>query len=345
MTTHVVGLDIGSRTLRAVEVKGGGKKPPSVIRYHEVDLSPGAVRGGEVAEVGNVTTALRRLWSEAKFGTKDVVLGMGSPKVMVRDLSVPRLAPADLKAALPSFVNDMLPMPASEALLDFYPISESTTEAGVMANGLLIATVKEGVLANVETLQGAGLNPVSVDLIPFALMRTGDAAPMGNVAHIDVGGATTNVLIASNGVPQFVRIMAAGGDGVNAALRDRAGLDFDRAEQLKRTYGIAAPGSVSPDLEDVCTIVRESSWELLTSLRNTLAYFSQSRNNEVFSAIVLSGGASRLPGFSAALREITGINIMVLNPFTRVGQPKMTPSDIEPRSMHVALGLALGAIK
>ena len=81
-----------------------------------------------------------------------------------------------------------------------------------MVRGLLIAAVKQAVLANVNATQLAGLTTVDVDLIPFALSRVLLSRPgvRGTVALVDIGGSTTSVVIASDGVPQFVRIIATG---------------------------------------------------------------------------------------------------------------------------------------
>ena len=85
-------------------------------------------------------------------------------------------------------------MPVADALLDFYPISESTTEAGPVVHGLLVAAIKDAVKANVTAVQLAGLTPVAVDLIPFALSRLhARDRENGTLAFIDVGARTSHV--------------------------------------------------------------------------------------------------------------------------------------------------------
>ena len=167
----VVGVDIGDDSVRAVEVTGLDKERPTVVRYREISLPEGAVKDGEVAEVNTVAAALRQLWSAGGFRSKKIVLGVGNSKVLVRDLTVPRLGAKEIRQSLPSHVQDMLPVPVADALLDFYPISESTSEAGPVVHGLLVAAIKDAVKANVTAAQLAGLSPVAMDLIPFALSR------------------------------------------------------------------------------------------------------------------------------------------------------------------------------
>ena len=87
MAKSIVGVDIGSTTLRAVELADAAKPRPTLLRYHEVLLPEGAVSRGEVLEPNTVADALKHLWSEGGFKSKDVVLGMGNQRVLARDLS------------------------------------------------------------------------------------------------------------------------------------------------------------------------------------------------------------------------------------------------------------------
>ena len=341
MASSIVGVDIGTDSIRAVEVIGVGKKPV-VIRHFELELPEGAVRSGEVVEVNTVSNRLKQLWTAGKFRSNNVVLGVGSPKVLVRDLSVPKLAARELKASLPSYVQDMLPVPVADALLDFYPTSESETDGARVVNGLLVAAVKESVLANVKAVQGAGLSVVGVDLIPFALTRM--QSQPGLIAYVDVGARTTNVIVVSNGVPQFVRIIATGGYDLTHALSQRLEIDLPQAEQLKLSLGLGTAG-VAPQNLPAVQIMREVTAELLNSLRNTLAYYANTRPNEPYIGIAVSGRGANLLGFTDALSEITRIPVVIADPFTKIAPPKGL-AELPTRDRHtynVALGLALGS--
>ncbi|MCU1424735.1 MAG: pilus assembly protein PilM, partial [Microbacteriaceae bacterium] len=171
MSKSVVGLDFGSTSIRAVEISDPTKPKPTIVRFLEVPLPPNSAVKGEVLEIDTVASALKQLWSKAGFKTKRVIIGVGSQRVIARDMSVPKMPLDRIRESLPFLVQDMLPVPVSEALLDFYPISEGTSKNGPVINGLLIAAVKEAVMANVRAVQQAGLDPVEVDLIPFALTR------------------------------------------------------------------------------------------------------------------------------------------------------------------------------
>ncbi|MGO4104372.1 type IV pilus assembly protein PilM [Leifsonia sp. YAF41] len=347
MATSVVGIDIGSRSIRAVEVSDAAKAKPTVLRYFEVALPEGAVSRGEVMEPNTVAHALKELWSKGGFKSKDVVLGVGNQRVLARDLTVPKMSLNQIRESLPFEVQEMLPVPVAEALLDFYPISESMGENGPTVSGLLIAAVKEAVLGNVKATQLAGLTTVDVDLIPFALSRVLISRPRieGTIALIDVGANTTSVVIATDGVPQFVRIIPTGSDDLTQALSNGLEVDAGQAEHIKRTLGLATQVT-SADENQAVEIIYEVSNEQLSSLRNTINYFVNTRPGTSVRQIVLSGGGAYLLGFPDALAEITRIPVVAGDPFSTVAVAKSLDVEHLKRSapgLTVALGLALGS--
>ncbi|WP_150307840.1 type IV pilus assembly protein PilM [Planctomonas psychrotolerans] len=347
MGRTVVGVDIGSASIRAVEVADSRKAMPEVVRCHEVALPEGAVRSGEVMEPHTVATALSTLWSAGGFRSKDVVLGMGNHRVLAREVSVPRMSMRQVREALPFQVQDLLPVPVADTLLDFYPVSETMTDTGPMLNGLLVAAVKEAVNGNVAAVTLAGLNTVDVDLIPFALTRVLARAHSEHrsMAFVEVGAATTSVVVVVAGVPQFVRIIPTGGADVTAALVARLGMEPDEAESAKRSIG-SESSAVPADQHAAADVIAEYSRELVQSIQNTLNYVANTRQNDPVSAVVLAGGGAQLPGLAARLATATGVDILRPDAFSTVtlGKNVDLARLAERRgAMTVALGLALGS--
>jgi len=349
MAKSVVGIDIGARVIRAAEVVEVTKGRPTLVRYHEVALPADAAARGEVMEIDTVSSALKQLWSTGGFKSKQVVLGVGSQRVLARDLTVPKMPIQQIRESLPFQVQDMLPLPVADALLDFYPVSEGTGEGGPVINGLLIAAVKESVLANVRAAQAAGLNPLEVDLIPFALSRA--LVPPGaseeTVAMVQVGAVTTSIVIVKNGVPQFVRIVPSGGDDVTNALVTRLEIDRSTADQVKRAFGLS--GESAPlDWRPAVVVIREVTSELLNTVRNTINFFANTRPSDPISRVAFSGGGAQIAGFGAALAEITRLPVSESDPFERFTIGKTVNREaLEASRSSVAtvLGLTLGGRK
>ena len=347
MSTSVVGIDIGSVAIRAVELKDAGKAKPTLLRYSELPLPAGAVSRGEVIEPNTVSSVLKRLWSTGGFRSKNVVIGMGNQRVLARDLTLPKMSQTRIREALPYQVQEMLPVPVNEAMLDFYPVSEGMTDSGPVVHGLLIAAIKEAVLGNVRAVEKSGLTTTGVDLIPFALarvlLRNGNST--GTVAIVDIGASATTVIIASNGVPQFLRIIPAGGDDLTTALAQRLEIETVQAEGLKRGIGLRTRVE-DPQYQRPMEIINEVTSELLGSARNTLDYFSQSRPDAPVERIFLTGGGANLDGLPDALAELTRTPVVPADPFASLAISKSLKPDqlhINQSAILVALGLALGS--
>jgi type IV pilus assembly protein PilM len=347
MTKNIVGVDISNWGIRAVEISDATKARPTVVKYGAMRLPEGAVSRGDVLEPSTVATALKQLWVESGFTSKDVVLGVGNHRVLARDLSVPRMSIERIRESLPFQVQEMLPVPVEDALLDFYPISETETELGTMVNGLLVAAVKDAVVQNVRAAELAGLNPIEVDLIPFALSRVllRGANARGTVAVIEIGESTSTIIIAKDGVPQFVRIIPTGGGDLTNAIKTELGLTAEQAETAKRALGLTTIG-IAVENRPVVEVIYKVAGELLNSVRNTLNYFTSARPHDPLRHIVLTGGGAKLIGFAQALGEHAHIPVVIGDPYETVSVSKKFESDSvrgEADSAVVALGLALGS--
>ena len=349
MTTKVVGIDIGTTAVRAVEVRDAETDHPVLERCREEPLPFGAVSRGEVLQPAVVAAALKRMWSRGGFRCKDVVLGMGYHRMVVRNLTVPKMSLRRIRESLPFQVQDLLSFPTAEALLDFYPIAEvdSDGESGPQISGLLIAVMNDVVRSHIKAVRLAGLHTVNVDIMSFARSRAihrGVTAP-DVIVQIDIGGGSSSVLISSNGVPQFVRVIPAGGNQLTKALRVRLGIDEEAAEALKKRLGLPE-AEVAPEDEIAATIIHEITSELLESLRNTVAYFTNNRPELPIDRIVLLGGGARLDGFGAALSELTRFPVVPAQPYggLELG-PDVNKADLQNSecTFVAALGLALGS--
>ncbi|OIH95376.1 type IV pilus assembly protein PilM [Curtobacterium sp. MCBA15_001] len=308
MTRNVVGIDIGSASIRAVEVAHGPRGVTSIVRLAEVAVPAGATSRGEVLEPNTVAGALKQLWALGRFRSKNVALGVGNQRVLSRDLTVPKAPIAQIRESLPFQVQDLLPVPVGDAILDFYPIAEGDGDGGPVVHGLLVAAIKDAVLANVRAVQLAGLNPVGVDLIPFALSRVfvPSTRSRGCIALIELGANTTTVVVTVDGVPHFVRIIPTGGDDLTMQIANRLEVPLEQAELVKRYIGMGDRARTPDDMR-AAAVIREVGHELISSVRNTLNYFVNTKGSgQPVTQVLLAGGARSLPGFREALGSSSG---------------------------------------
>ncbi|MFT4029923.1 MAG: type IV pilus assembly protein PilM [Protaetiibacter sp.] len=347
MGSTIIGLDFGRGVIRAAEVSGASTPRPTLVRYHQIAVPSTALNRGEIIEQETVVAALKQLWDQAGFKTRKVIVGVGNARVLVRELSVPRMPMNRIRETLPFQVQDVLPVPVSEALLDFYPIAESDEDGKPVIQGLLVAAVKESVLGIVDAVEKAKLTPVDVDLIPFALSRSVLVGPIaqGSTALVHIGAETTMVTVAVDGVPHFVRIIQNGGDDINRALVSRLGMDEFQAEQIKRRFGLATQGA-GPELRPAFEVIYEATGDLVVAIRNTLSFYVSSRAGATVERIVLSGGGAELNGFATALADATRLSVRPPAPVERLAVARTVSTDQMSAGIAgvpVAAGLTFGS--
>lgn len=345
MANTVIGLDIGTTRVRAVEVQKG-RSGPTVLRYAEQVLPLGAVQDGEVVEREDVAGALRAMWSQAKFSHRNVIIGVGNQRVLVRSLELPWMPLPQLRKTLPFQVQDVLPVAVEDALLDFYPTGEQDTQTGKTVSGLLVAATRDTVQANVAAVETAGLRPLMVDLNAFALLRGHAAAhPLaGTVALVDVGARITNVVIVRDGMPQMVRTLPAGGQHVTDAVASESRVAIPQAEQLKRQLGVGF--AVPQDMEAAAEVVNQVTQTMVESVRNTLVYYASTHPGAAVEQILLTGGGSYLNGLGQYLSSASRLPVVRGDITSTVQVAKTARLDAvvgAESTLTLPLGLALGA--
>jgi type IV pilus assembly protein PilM len=342
-----IGLDVGSTAVRAAEVVNGSD-PPSLVRAAQVPLPPGAVESGEVRDVEALSSAIRELWQRGAFKSKQAVLGVGNQRVVVREITVPALPPKELKQSLAFQVQDLIPIPVDEAVLDYDVLEELEQDGAKMLRLLVVAAQRDMVNRMVDAVVRAKVEPVGVDLVPFALIRAvgqdeglglqdGD---VGGEAIVDVGSDVTNICVHERGVARFVRILPSGGRDVTVAMATSLGIPEEDAEALKR----GQPVDGGPSEEQVDTTRQARVAALVDEIRSSLDFYRSQTPGAEVSRVLVTGGGSKLPGLVELLDERVDAQVQRGHAFEKVAvrldMDQGTMFEAEPL-LAVSLGLAL----
>ncbi len=348
---RAVGLDMGTTSVRAAELSWS-KDTATLERFGQVALPPGAMRDGEVVDPAVVAEALKELWSRVKFGTKKVVLGVANQKVVVRQVDLPWMPPAELKKSLAFQVADIIPMPLDQAILDMHPLEELTAADGSRRlRVLLVAAARDAIESAVHAVELAGLKPERVDLTSFAVLRAlgrvdGLGLSRGAEALIDVGAAVTNVVVSQGGVPRFVRILLLGGADVTETLADRMGVSMEDAESHKQAT-MLAPDPSATGKDPIAQVVETAATAWIEEIRGSLDYYLAQPGAARIERIVLSGGGAQLRGLANRLSLATRLPVDAAAPFHGLEIGKTGLSDAQLGYVEafssVPVGLALAA--
>ena len=338
-----IGLDIGATALRAAEVVVDARGNVELQRYAEFPLELNAVRDGEVMDAAAVVQGLRTLWAQAGFSSKDVIVGVGNQRVAVRPLVMPQMPMEQLTAALPFQVQDLLPMPVEEALLGYYPTASVAASDGSPAfDGMLVAAARETVLTNLQAVEAAGLNPVVVDLSGFALLRimARGALSGGTVAFVDIGSRVTTVVVATDGMPKFVRTLASGAQDLTDSFARATGTPMEHAEPLLRQRGLAVTDT--PEFQGANDPFQGAVRSLVDGVRNSIAFYASTAPTAPVTTVVLSGGGAFVPGLGQAIASTTRLRTVLGNPLEGVSVSKQLKAAEILRGREASLAMSIG---
>jgi type IV pilus assembly protein PilM len=244
--TDLVGLDIQPGFVAAVQARVNGSILAERAAVHP--LAGDTVRDGEVADQDALSKALRELFAGSGL-SKRVRVGIANQRTVLRTLELPPLTdPKELAAAVGFQAQDQVPMPLSNAVLDFHPLGIIDTPSGPRQRVVLVAAQRDMVERLLAAVRGAGLTPEGVDLSAFALIRSlyrPDPEQDGRVLYLNVDGLT-NLAIAEGTVCRFTRVVGGGLEEMAGELAVRRGVALVDAHALLASVDLNAPVPDAP---------------------------------------------------------------------------------------------------
>lgn len=368
---RLVGLDLGSSGIRAVEARKG-RHGWRIVKVAEVELPVGAIHGGVITDQRAVSKALRRLWRSGRFGTRKVAAAMSDTGVITRQVDLPWMPAEDFRSALKYQVVDALPVDLATVELDYQPLSEFTVpdthgQSTDMLQVLLVATPTEAVTDLCATLIAARLEPVRADTSAFALIRAASGGALQETdectALVDIGADALTVVVQQGGRPLFIRsIPGQGGDMVTLTIASAMGMEIEDARALvistglngpppvitpvaeSNVFGLLADAADTPiDLTTSRAMALINPWAttLVSAIRDSLDYFHAAGGARV-GRLVLTGRTSELNGLSERITTELRIPVTFLDPFAGLERARRI-HDVDSRPYAVATGLAMGA--
>ncbi len=338
----VVGLDIGSSAVKAVELEANGKGY-RVSALATEPVPPDSIVDGAIIDATAVADAIRRLFGSQAFRTKDVAASLSGNAVIVKKISLPVMTPAELGESITWEAEQYIPFDIQDVNLDYQILDSGAGEGGTM-DVLLVAAKKEKIADYTGVIAQAGRVPVVVDVDAFALQNAFEVNYGLDTAQVVVllnaGASAININIVSGGQSVFTRDISMGGNAYTEAIQKELNLSFENAEQLKK--GTPVDGATVDEAQPVLKAVTEN---VLLEIQKTFDFFKATAASDRIDRILLSGGSSRTAGFAQALEERFGAPVEMFDPFRQIafdqGKLGVLDADSVVPTAAVAVGLAL----
>jgi type IV pilus assembly protein PilM len=340
----VVGLDIGSSAVKAVELKPVGKGF-RVAAFGSEPVPQDAIVDGAIIDAGAVAEAIRRVFDNNKaFKAKDVCASLSGNAVIVKKITLPVMTESELGESIYWEAEQYIPFDIQDVNLDYQILDPGTgPESRGSMEVLLVAAKKEKIADYTGVITQAGRAPVIVDVDAFALQNAFEVNYGLESAHVVVllnaGASAININILQGDQSVFTRDISIGGNAYTEAVQKELDLPFEAAEQLKK--GIPVDGASFEEAQPVLRAVTEN---VLLEIQKTFDFFKATAASEQIDRIMLSGGASRVDGFREMLNERIGAPVEEFDPFRAIvwdGKKVGGDPSEHAATAAVAVGLAL----
>lgn len=340
----LIGVDIASTSIKLVELTQTGKGTYRLERYAIEPLSKDLVADGNIANLDQVSDALKRGWKRLGSRNRNVAMSLPAAMVITKKIIVPSgQKEEELELTVEAEANQYIPFALDEVNLDFQilgPAPNNPDEVEV----LIAASRKEKVEDRVAIAEAAGLKPRVMDVESYATQEVfsliSPSLPANgrdqNIALVDIGAHVTHFYVMRNGQFLFSRDQAFGGNQLTQDIQRAFNLSPEEAESAKKNQGL--PETYDND------VLQPFMETLALEITRALQFFFTSTSHNQVDQIVLAGGCAALPGIDELVSKRAGVATAVANPFA-----SMQASDrIRPRQLAqdapmllIATGLAL----
>lgn len=323
----IVGIDIGSSHIKAIELEPAGSGYRLVNAALQVTPLD-SCRDGVITNVLDVAQSIKALLRSANIRSTGAVAAISGSQVIVRQVQLPKMSEANLRKSIRFEAAKYVSASMDDSIVEFEILGD--VEGTGQMNVMLVAAPKDLVESRVSVLEAAGIEPIAIDVEAFSVIRalidsdgTNDLSEK-TAALVDVGASHTEVNIVSNGTFALTRSIPIAGDSFTNAIKTLTGFSYDDAERLK--FEMAMQESIdklsTQEVESKCwRVVQPLLDELLREIRRSIHYyqsqFPEGTEQASVSHIVLTGGTARMPGMSAYVASKLNATVEIGDAFSK----------------------------
>ncbi|MDJ0786182.1 MAG: type IV pilus assembly protein PilM [Myxococcota bacterium] len=337
----VVGLDIGSASVKVVECSQRGKGH-EILHAGIAPLPPEAIVQGAFLNSGAIVESIQEAVESAGIKTTNVATAVAGHSVIVKKISLPSMTRDELEESIRWEAEQYIPFDINEVNLDF-EILEGADVDGQM-DVLLVAAKKDLIDDYVSVITEAGLHPSVIDVAAFAASNAYEANYDTNdedvTALVNIGSQVVNINVLAQGIPSFTRDISTGGNVYTEEIQKALSVSWEEAERLK--IG-GDPGEESQEVvpQEVEDAMRGVTDTVLGEISRSLDFFAATSAESRISKVYLSGGGSMVSGLDAAFQGKTNLPVERLDPLARLNlSSKLDEESL--REVAPALAVAVG---
>lgn len=348
-----LGLDVGTSSIKMVELeKRGGRF--ELVNYGLFELKgsssfnqqSGLNQKAAKFPDQEISAGIQELVKRAKFGSDTVTASIPSFSTFATVIEMPYISNEDLTRALPFEAKKYIPIPLDEVVIDWSIVGVTNSQdemSGKPSNvEIFLAAVPKNEMERYRNIiKGAGLKLNAIELENSALIRALLGNDLSPTAIVNIGGRSTSIIVVNKGYERVSHNYEVGGFEITKAISQSLNVGFDKAEELKKNFGLTK-GNENIVSESVVSLINMMVFET----QKTISNYEDSKNEKIAN-VVLVGGLANMPGMVDYFKEKLGRQVILGNPMSRLIHPKeLHPITQELNGVFsVAIGLAMREAK
>jgi type IV pilus assembly protein PilM len=340
---QVVGCDVGSSSIKIVELKPLKNDEYQLLHAAIANLSPEAIVDGAIMDSSLVVEALSRLIADNNIRNPNFGGSLSGHSVIIKKIQLPSMTDSELAESIQWEAEQYIPFDINDVNLDYVVLDSG---AGDTMDVLLVAVKKDRIADYTSVIVQAGRDPVLVDVDVFALQNAFEAnySQEGEtIALVNIGASVMNINVLHHGTSIFWRDVAFGGNQYTEAIQRELNLPREDAERLKLGERVG-----EHSLQQVMGVLNGVSEDLAAELQKTIDFFVATSSVDRLDRLVLAGGGAQILNLDEVLKERFQVDVEVMNPFRNI---RYSEADFDPEwinrhapAMSVAVGLAVRTV-
>ncbi|MCC6143119.1 MAG: type IV pilus assembly protein PilM, partial [Candidatus Hydrogenedentes bacterium] len=334
-------LDLGFSAIRLCELKKT-KTGYQLSRYFQREYSADPAIDEDMRRKIR-QQALIELLKEAKVRKQKVIFAVPGQSVFTRSRALPPVPEFKVTQIVRYEIQQQIPFSLDQIAMDYQILSR--TEAG--GYDVMMAAIKVDVVEKqMDVLAGAKLALDTVDVSPIAaynwLKHTGEFGEQGEcIALIDIGAATTDIVIERDNQFRFTRPLNIGGNDITLGIAGAFGMNYDEAEKAKRQRAFAPTGDPQRDGK-AGEVVGKVLQRMVNEIMRSFAYFRSLPGGGTVNRVILCGGGACLRNIVPYMQAQLGVEVRIAQPLAGLAiGPAAQAASESPEQTPVVLGLAL----
>ncbi len=336
MISHF-GLDLGFDNIKIVQL-AKDKDQFRLLTAGMIKTPVNSLASDAEKDLVAVAEAIKKLKSEIKVSTNEVVTALPERSVFCQIIEVPKMSEEELAQAIPWEAENLIPQPLAEVSLDWEVIEDEASAKINKTKVFLVASPNKLVNKYLQILKLADLEPIALETETISFVRAlKPIFKQGSLILVNLGAKSTDISLISQGNIALTRQIPTAGEAITRALIAALGLDFNTAEEYKKAYGYSTQGEnkVAVAIEPILAVIGNEIKKAI--------HFYQEKGQNSLGLIILSGGTALLPGMAEYFAKSLELEVQIADPFALVKTEAGSQAALKKVSpiFTLALGMAM----